>query len=134
MIWCCYDERQHLFCWSILAVFPESIALVVDSRESIVLPDGSNSIENDSLPIPSNITVLPFLTSIQTLRLWCLTLLRLRSFSNIIVVCYSLLILYQSFKKWFNFVQQRFANKNSVHQFFFQTMWHPNIKLLGIQP
>jgi len=53
IIWCCHD----LFYWSILAVFPESIALVVDSRESIVLPDGnSHNGRFPSYPIKYNIT------------------------------------------------------------------------------
>jgi len=96
-------EDNALF-WSILAALPvsiASIALIVNSRESIVLLVTAHS---DSFPIPSDTQHLIWRKSGLCDRLKCLTSLRLQSFSNIIVVCCPLFIArYQSFQKWLIF-------------------------------
>jgi len=86
VVWCYHDGRQHIFYWSILAVFSESIAqLVIDNRDQNQL--FYLVVAAHSLPISLD-TQYHLLWHQSGLydRLWCLISFRPRFFSNIIVM------------------------------------------------
>jgi len=118
VVWCSHDGRQHLFYWSIITAFSESIAsisLVIDSRDQLFYLVVAAHIGQ----FPSNFTRHCIFFGINPgFTIVCDVSSRFNhDFFRTLLSCYPLFIV-QSYQTWLNFVsfqQWKFANGNLIH-------------------